>query len=131
MARSNLVTGFSKIVLAVMLLALSSCDRPPPAPNLLSCYQSGNLRLKFDKGRMFTNDDSSAEFSLNKRKFGWVISSNFILLRKEPNEYRFVKVNDGPYDWAIPDSSVNVFKVVSQDGVPFYFGKCLIGKQDA
>lgn len=125
------MTDFSKIVLAAILLALSSCNSLSPAPSLLSCYQSGKLRLKFDKGRMFTNDGSSAEFSLNKRKVGWVISSNFILLRKESKEYGFVKVNDGPYDWAIPDPSVNVFEVVSQDGVPFYFGKCLIGKQDS
>lgn len=125
------MTGLNRIVLATMILAVSGCDHSSPAPSLLSCYQSGKLTLKFDKDRMFSDDGGSVEFSLNKRKIGWVISSNFVLITKNPHEYEFIVASDGPYDWMITDPSANVFKVVSQDGVPFYFGKCLIGEHGA
>ena len=116
---------FGKLFLSIAFLTLANCARLGPSPNLLDCYQSGNLKLRLKKDRIFISEEVSGRFSVNKRKIGWVISTNFILVKNNLNVYEFEAVDDGPYDWSIPNASVNMVKIVSQDGVPFYFGKCL------
>lgn len=118
----------NKIILAIVLILLSNCRQPTISPSLLDCYQSGSLKFRLHGDRIFVDGNISSDFSLNKRKVGWVISSN-LLLKKENDEYVFAMADNGPYDWAIPNPAVQIVKVVSQDGVPFYFGRCLTGVQ--
>lgn len=124
------MTYLDKLIFVVMLLALSGCQRSTSSPTLLDCYQSGELSFRLKKDRLFVDRNISSEFALNKRKIGWAISSYFLIIKKENGDYGFIKTDDGPYDWVIPDPNVDIVKVVSQDGIPFYFGRCLISKKD-
>lgn len=116
----------SRFICVALLLSVASCKNVLTEPELLTCYQSGTLKINLrDNDKIITGEGKSGEFRKVKRKAGWFISSKFMIMRDAYNEYRFVQSEIGEYEWNILDSTGSVIKIVSEDGVPFYFGRCL------